>query len=89
MVAAQHVAHGGGAFPEGLVPGEAVLVHGVEDAAVHRLQAVPHVGQGPAHDDGHGVVDVALLHLLHQTGLGDVLIRKGDVLGLVITFMCH
>ena len=27
-----------------------------------RLQAVPHVGQGPADDDAHGVVEVAGAH---------------------------
>ena len=39
---------------------QAQLLHGVEDAAVHRLQAVADVGQGPADDDGHGVVQVGL-----------------------------
>ena len=42
----------------------AVVVHGVEDAAVDGLQAVAHLRQGSAHDDGHRVVDVARLHFL-------------------------
>jgi hypothetical protein len=46
MIAAQHVADGRGALAVGLVAGEAVLVHGVEDAPVDGLQTVPHVGQG-------------------------------------------
>ena len=33
---------------------------------VDGLQTVPHVGQRPAHDNGHGVFDVGLLHLRHQ-----------------------
>ena len=31
-----------------------------------RLQAIPHVGQGPAHNDGHGIFDIGLLHLRNQ-----------------------
>ena len=89
MVAAQHVAHAGGRLFEGLVAGEAVLVHGVEDAAVHRLQTVPHVGQGPAHDDGHGVFDIGVLHLLDQGGSFDDLVRETDLLGIVLGFFTH
>lgn len=42
--------------PEGLVVLQAQLVHGVQDAAVHRFEAVPHIRQRPAHDDRHGVL---------------------------------
>ena len=40
------------------------IEHRVEDAAVHRLQAIAHLRQGAANDDGHGVVDITRLHLL-------------------------
>ena len=40
------------------------LVHGVEDAAVHRLEAVAHVRKRAGHDDGHGVLQEGGLHLL-------------------------
>ena len=40
------------------------LVHAAEDPAVHRLEAVARVGQGPGHDDRHGVVEEGALHLL-------------------------
>ena len=43
---------------------EPVVEHGVEDPAVHRLEAVAHVGQGPGHDDRHGVLEERALHLL-------------------------
>ena len=43
---------------------EAEVVHGDEDAALRRLEAVAHVGQGAADDDRHGVVEVAVLHLV-------------------------
>ena len=43
---------------------EAHLVHGVEDAALHRLEAVADVGQRASDDDAHGVVEVGLAHLV-------------------------
>ena len=62
----QHVAHQTGALAVGLVGGHAQLVHVVEDAPVHGLQAVPHVRQGAVHDNRHGVGDKGALHLLFQ-----------------------
>ena len=89
VVAAQHVAHAGGRLLKGLVAGEAVLVHGVQDAAVYRLETVPHVGQGPAHDNGHGIFDVGVLHLLDQGSSFDHLVRETDLLGIVLGFFTH
>ena len=89
MVPAQHVAHAGGRLLEGLVVGQVVLVHGVQDAAVDRLQAVPHVGQGPAHDDAHGVLDVGFFHLRHQGRGDDGLIGVSDLLRVVLGFLAH
>ena len=40
------------------------IEHRVEDAAVHRLQAIAHLRQSAANDDGHGIVDITRLHLL-------------------------
>src|SRR5690606_34895259 len=53
-------------FLVGPVPVVVELVHGVEHAAMHRLETVTHVGQGPPHDHAHGVVEVAATHLLFQ-----------------------
>ena len=39
-------------------------MHRVEDAAVHGLEPVAHVGQRAADDDGHRVVEVRRLHLV-------------------------
>ena len=89
VVAAQHVAHAGGGLLEGLVRGQVVLVHGVEDAPVHRLQAVPHVGQGPAHDDGLGVFNIGLLHLRNQGRDFNLLVRIADFLGIVLGLFAH
>jgi hypothetical protein len=33
---------------------------------VHRLESVAHIGQGPPHDDAHGVIEIGLLHLVFE-----------------------
>ena len=62
VVLTHHVAHDAGAFLGGGVVEDAVLVHRVEDAAVHWLEAVAHIRQRSGHDDGHGIVDIGRLH---------------------------
>ena len=89
MIPAQHIAHAGGGLLKGPVGGEVVLVHGVENTPVDGLQAVPHVGQRPAHDNGHGVLDVRLLHLRHQGRLHNVLLGIPDLLRIVLGFFTH
>ena len=63
VVVAHHVADDAAALDVVAVRAEARVVHPVEDLAVHRLEAVAHVGQRPPDDDRHRVVDVAALHL--------------------------
>jgi hypothetical protein len=63
VVLAQHVADHGGALPVAAVGGEPRLVHGEEDAPVHRLEPVAHVGKGALHDDAHRIVEERLAHL--------------------------
>ena len=89
VIPAQHVAHAGGGLLEGAVRGQIVLVHGVENAPVHGLQSVPHVGQGPAHDHGHGVFDIGFFHLRHQGPLHNVLVRVPQLLRVVLWFFAH
>ena len=61
VVVAHHVADDLGALAVLGVGGEVLLPHRVEDAALHGLQAVAHVGQGARRDDREGVVEVARL----------------------------
>ncbi len=42
----------------------AAVPHGVQDAAVDRLQSVAHIGQRTPDDDAHRVVEVGLLDLV-------------------------
>ncbi len=47
-------------------------VHRIEDAPMHRLEAVARVGQRPRHDHAHGVIEVGALHLLGDRNRTDV-----------------
>ena len=64
MVFAQYLSHYAGALLVRRVGPRAHLLHGVEDASMHRLEAVTHVGQGPRDDDAHGVGQVGGPHFL-------------------------
>ena len=64
VIFAHHVADHARRLDVFLVGRVALLVHRIEDAAVHRLQAVAHVGQRARHDHAHGVIEIAALHLL-------------------------
>jgi len=56
-----------------LVGVRAKLLHRVEDAAMDRLEAVAGVGERAPHDHAHGVIEVALAHLVFQVDLDDFL----------------
>ncbi len=45
---------------------EPQLAHGVDDATLHRLQAVADMRQGTVHDHVHGVVEVGLFGEVSQ-----------------------
>ena len=64
VIFADDVADDARRFAVGLVPVVAALVHRVEDAPMHRLQAVAHVGKRAADDHAHRVIDVGPAHLV-------------------------
>ncbi len=74
VVGAHHVADDLGALARLCVGREVLLPHREEDAALDRLEAVAHVGQGPRRDDRERVIEVALLGGLVQ---GDRRLRRG------------
>ena len=76
VIAAHDGADDIGRFPVRLVGAVAVLMHRVEDAAMHRFQAVTRIRQRPADDDAHGVIEVGALHLLFDGHRCDVAIRR-------------
>ena len=67
MELTQHLADDAGGLAVGPVGPQPHLVHGVQDAAVYRLEAVAGIGQRAADDDRHGVGQVGrsdlVLHL--------------------------
>ena len=63
MVIAGSVATDLGAFAVAAVRGQAEVVHGHEDAALHGLEAIAHIRQRARDDHAHRVVEVRLLHL--------------------------
>ena len=64
MVVTHDVADDLGRLGVLLVELEAHLLHAVEDAAMHGLEAVADVGQGAADDDRHRVVEIRPAHLV-------------------------
>ncbi len=64
MVFTDDIADDASRLPVGLIPLVAVLVHGVEDAAVDGLQTVANIRQRSRHDNAHRVVEVRTLHLI-------------------------
>ena len=71
---------------------DAALVHCVQDATVHRLQAIAHVRQGARRDDRHRVLDERLLHLaakLRNLKLAavDVLAGRGTTVDFAKTLL--
>ena len=42
------------------------FLHGAEDAAMYRLQAIADIRQRAGHDDAHRVVDIGVPHLVRQ-----------------------
>ena len=77
VVLAQHVAHHRRRLLVRPPRHQPQLVHRVQDPAVHRLQPVSHVRQGPGDDDAHRVVDERLLHLLFDEAGQDPFARVG------------
>jgi len=78
VILADHVADHARALLEGAVGIEPQLAHGVEQPAMHGLQAVAHVGQRAGHDRAERIGEVALaqriseLHRLDRCQRNDV-----------------
>ena len=64
VIVAHHFADGVGALAVALVVRVARLIHRVEDAPVHGLQAVARIRQRARDDDAHRVVEIRALQLV-------------------------
>ena len=66
MVLAHRLADGARRLVVGPVGSEIELAHRVEDAPMHRLQAVANVGQRAADDHAHRVIEIAAFHFVED-----------------------
>ncbi len=67
VVFTDHITDDAGRFLVRLVVIVTELAHGIKNTPVHRLQSVPHIGQGTSDNYAHRVVEIGLLHLLFET----------------------
>ena len=86
MEVAHHVADDLCRFLERRAGIEAQQPHAVEDAPMHRLEAVARVRQRAVHDGGERVGEIALLQRLAQRDLLHVAAGAGS---WGISFLCH
>jgi hypothetical protein len=73
MVFADHVADDARGLVIRLVRVGTEFVHGEEYAAMNRLEAIANVRKGAADDHAHGVIEVALAHLVFEVDRDDFL----------------
>ena len=83
MILAEHLADHLGALHVLAVVQQAHVVHRVQNAAVHRLQAVAHVGQRAADDDRHRIVEIRTPHLVFNVD-GLHVAAPGPLLGRAV-----
>ena len=72
VILTHHVTDDAGRLHVLLVGRVAALVHGVENAAMHGLEAVAGVRESAAHDHAHGVIEIGALHLVDDGDQLDV-----------------
>ncbi len=92
VILAQHLAHNLGALDVLAVGQQPHIVHGVQDAPMHRLEAVADIGQGAADDDRHRIVEIRPAHLLFNVDRLNVLRRTAAAFQRkpwFVDFVCH
>ena len=83
VIFAQNVADDTRALAVRLIRRHAELVHRVEDAAVHRLEAVAHIRQRAGDDDRHRIRNERFFHLVLKVNRADAL-QVGRIAGEII-----
>ena len=69
---AHHLTDNPGRLARRAVGTQSLFPHAVQNAALHGLQAVAHVGQRAAHDDRHRIVEIRFAHLVLDVDRDDV-----------------
>ncbi len=78
MIMTQHVADGGCRLSERLIAGQTVLIHGVQDSAVNRLQAVSHIRKSSANDHRHCIINITFPYFFFYFNVDNILSFKVD-----------
>ena len=58
------VADDAGTLPRRLAVVVTTFAHCIENAAVNRLQPIPHIGERARNDHAHRIIEIGALHLL-------------------------
>ena len=82
VILTQHFTDDTGALLVGRAWVQAHIVHGVEDAAVHRLEAIARIREGAGHDHAHGVVEIGSAHLLFDQHGPDIAAAAAAVVAI-------
>src|SRR5882757_707293 len=64
MILSENLADDLGALASGPVESQAHLVHRVQNAAMNRLQTVPHIRKSAPNNHAHRIVEIRLAHLV-------------------------
>jgi hypothetical protein len=76
MVFTEHLADHAGTFFIRLAVLEIKLLHGEQDAPVHRFEPIAHVGKGTSDDNAHGVIQVSILYLFLNVYRDDFFVSR-------------
>ena len=82
VILTEHLTDDGGRLFRRLIVRDSHVHHAVENAAMHGLEAVAHIGQRTAHDDGHRIVNIRGLHFLLDIHLFDSICFLDHCLGV-------
>ena len=64
-----HIAHHASALIEGTIGSIPAVIHRVDDATMHRLESITHIGQGATDNNRHRVIQIRTLHFGLQVDL--------------------
>jgi hypothetical protein len=78
VILAHTIADDAGALDVWPIRLQAEVLHREEDAAMHRLEAVAHVGERASHDHAHRVIHVGGAHLLDELAILDIPVAQVD-----------
>ena len=84
VILTDDVTHDAGGLLVGGTVGVTQLSHGEQYASVYRFEAIAHVGQSPADNDAHRIVDIGRTHLLFDRDGLDVFVRLNGRHGLFV-----